>query len=427
MVVDAEAAASIAIGRGVESPDVAPVVIGEEEGDVVRDAHPLVVVVLYFLIECPELRRLARVLLRLFGDDPSLVGDDALEERDRGALGHRFVAVTSHSHRHDVLARAHAAHSAAPELPQHRIVGLVVPVAFSVLSPFGLRARQRLVVGRAHHDAVLVGESWAQRVVVGECVAPHGGPEVVALHAQHELEDLLVELRVEPPERVACPARESRRLIVDEDSAVLHDGLPIGVSTGKHVQRGLPAHRYVGPVVPRRHADLFGEVVDTEDRPALVAPGDDECLIDARLRLRHDLNDERLPASGEVACIQFSVADESIDERALPDRPDDDRELRVRRGIDRERRLHARDTADVGSKVARGAHDSGVVSRTDEQGCGTAAGGERKSSRRGVRRDIPAVVCVRRPLAGERDSLPSEQGEDEDPYAHHRQDHILIL
>ena len=107
VIVDAEPARPVSVRRGRQAANVAPVVVGEEQRDVVGHAHALVVVVLHFLIERPELRRLRRILLRHVGDDLPLVGDDLLEQIDvaLAVRRHRHVAVAAHADRDDVLAR----------------------------------------------------------------------------------------------------------------------------------------------------------------------------------------------------------------------------------------------------------------------------------------------------------------------------------
>ena len=75
-------------------------------------------------------------------------------------------------------------------------------------------------------------------IVLVEGVAPHRRPEVVALQAQDQLEDVLVELVIEAAELLARPAAERRRLVVDEDAAVLHRrARPANVRARLHVQR----------------------------------------------------------------------------------------------------------------------------------------------------------------------------------------------
>ena len=78
--------------------------------------------------------------------------------------------------------------------------------------PFLLGAQHGLVVRGAHDDAVFVGELRVERIVLVEGVAPHGGPEIVALEPQDQLEDLHIEVvivsrqtsRLTQPERAGA-------------------------------------------------------------------------------------------------------------------------------------------------------------------------------------------------------------------------------
>ena len=64
--------------------------------------------------------------------------------------------------------------------------------------------------------------------------------------------------------------------------------------------------RHVGPPVPGRDADLLREIVDAEDRPALVAAGDDEDARRRPARAARRLDDARPPSGrgsrGRRAC-----------------------------------------------------------------------------------------------------------------------------
>ena len=68
-----------------------------------------------------------------------------------------------------------------------------------------MRPHERLVVRRAHHDAVLVGQLAVQGIVFVERAVPHRRPQVVAAQSQDELEDLLVERVVVAAEALLRP------------------------------------------------------------------------------------------------------------------------------------------------------------------------------------------------------------------------------
>ena len=310
---------------------------------------------------------------------------DALEESDVAARRHWLVAVAAHADRDDALVRSHVANAVRPERAQRRIVALIVPFAFAIALPFLLRAHHRLVVRRAHHDPVVVGQLRVGFVVVVERVAPHRGPEIVALETQDQLEHLRVELVVDAAELFLGPAGERGRFVVEEDPAVLHRRLAIAVGTRQHVQRRLVAHRNVGPPRPRRHSDRRRHVVQPIDRPALVASRDDQSVIDPLGRVFDNLNEECLPPPRHVRDVQRAVVHESVDERIVPQRSGHDHGARLWRNhrIDRDdgRPGAAGDATQVGRQVLRRALHSDEIGRTHNEPSRVACGDERESSR----------------------------------------------
>ena len=161
-----------------------------------------------------------------------------------------------------------------------------------------------------------------QRIVIGKGVAPHGGPQIVALHAKDQLEHLLVDEVVHAAELLACPAGERRRFVVDEDAAVLHGGLALGVHAGRDEQLRLMRRRHVGPPVPGRYADLRRHVVHTVDRAALVAAGNHERAVHPGHGLLDRLHDERFPLSGDRRRVDLLLARQPVDDWAFAQRAD---------------------------------------------------------------------------------------------------------
>ena len=78
VIVDAVAALTLRAGRR-QPANLSPVVVREQQDDVVRDFHAAIVVVLHFLVERPDLRRSLGRLAGDCSDDATLVGDDGLE------------------------------------------------------------------------------------------------------------------------------------------------------------------------------------------------------------------------------------------------------------------------------------------------------------------------------------------------------------
>ncbi len=92
---------------------------------------------------------------------------------------------------------------------------------------------------------------------------------------------------------------------------------------GSHEERVALANGHVRPPVPGRDADLLRDVVDPEDRPALVAAGDDQRARDAGPGARDDLDDRRLPAALDLPDVELAGADETVDLAAPAERAHD--------------------------------------------------------------------------------------------------------
>src|SRR6185437_12723288 len=126
MIVNAVAACAMSSERR-QAPQIPPVIVAEEQGHIVRHSHPAVIVILDLLVERPDLRGFGRRPTRHFLDDPALVRDDALEQRDRRPLRHWLVAIAAHADRDDALVMIHALDTLAPESTQPHGITRVVP------------------------------------------------------------------------------------------------------------------------------------------------------------------------------------------------------------------------------------------------------------------------------------------------------------
>ena len=110
--------------------------------------------------------------------------------------------------------------------------------------------------------------------------APHCRPHEVAFEAEYQLENLCVEVvaAVIGSESVFHPCGKARCLVVKEDAAVAHGRLPVGVHTFINIYARVAFYGRVGPVVPRRHADLARQLVYSVDCSAPVASGDNHLV-----------------------------------------------------------------------------------------------------------------------------------------------------
>ncbi len=113
--------------------------------------------------------------------------------------------------------------------------------------------------------------------------------------------------------------------------------------------------------------DLFGQLIDAVDRPALVAARDHQRLVDAVRRSCHRLDDE--VSHFPWIAATFSLPDDASESMngLLTESPDDDHVATRGSVALGQGRLHAalRSPTSV-LKVGRGARDAGVVSRRHE-------------------------------------------------------------
>ena len=356
---------------------------------------PVLVISLHLFIERPELRDGGEIGIDLLADDLALVGHDLLQQGDVGALlgpGHRHVAIAAHADGDDALVVLVALDAFFPELAQHLGVLRVIPGACAVALPFLLGAQHRLVMRGAHHDAVLVGDLGIERIVFVEGVVPHGRPEIIALQAEDQLEDLFVELVVVGAELLLHPAAERRRFVVQEDAAILDRGLAFAVLAGLHEQGVLVDHGNVGPPIPGRNADLFGEIVDAVDGAALVAARDHQRAGDTGQRPVHHLDQERFPFAGYARGIDLALANQAIDQRALADGAGDHGVRAEPFVIVHRRRSGTGDASNIRHKIAGGTDDARVVAGIDIDRRGYFGLYQGKAAARVHRLDVPGLA-----------------------------------
>ena len=195
---------------------------------------------------------------------------------------HGSVAVAAHAYRYDVFIVLGALHAFAEEAVDHLLVLGIVPcsVFVAVACPLLVVARHGLVVGCSHDYAHLVGRPAVLWVVGVERPSPHCRPHEVAFEAEYQLENLCVEVvaAVIGAESVFHPCGKARRLVVQEDAAVAHGRLPVGVHTFINIYARVAFYGRIGPVVPRRHADLARQLVYSVDCSAPVASGYDNLV-----------------------------------------------------------------------------------------------------------------------------------------------------
>ena len=224
-------------------------------------------------------------------------------------------------------------------------------------------------MGGAHDDAVLIGELRVERIVCGEGVIPHGGPEKVGLKAQQQFEDFCVELAVHGAERFFRPAAERGSFVVEEDAAVFDGRLGLEMAAGIDDERVMMRDAHVGPPVPGRDTDLGGEIVDAEDGAALIGAGDHQRAADAGQGTVDDRGDGGLPVAGDAGDVEFAAPYEAVDEGAVADGADEHGvSVTGFRGHVKECRLQAGDALYVRLEVAGGPNHAGPVGLVNEDG-----------------------------------------------------------
>ncbi len=131
------------------------------------------------------------------------------------------------------------------------------------------------MVGSAHNNAHFIGRFAVFRVVGIESPSPHGGPHEVSFETENEFEHLFVEavVAIVGAKGVFHPRCEARCLVVEEDAAVLYGRFSIGEIAVFDEYAVVMSHGNVGPVVPRRHANLSRQLINAIDGASAVAAG----------------------------------------------------------------------------------------------------------------------------------------------------------
>ena len=180
------------------SAHVAPVVIAEQDEHIVGHLHSLVIIVKHFFIKSPYLRSLLGRTLGHISNNLTLVLHDALHQFRIGLFAHRLIAVAAHTNRHDIIRAFHALNTFTKETVQILLVRMIVPraPALTVAGILLMVTCHRFMMGSTHHYAHFIGCFHILGIIGIESPAPHGRPHIVALQAQNQFKNLLVETMV---------------------------------------------------------------------------------------------------------------------------------------------------------------------------------------------------------------------------------------
>ena len=235
VVVDAPTTLPTAFGSGRHTTDVTPVIVADKDHHIVGNTETGIVIVLDFLVQSPYLRGLIGGFTRHFLDDFALIVDNTLHQFCVGRLTHGLVTITTHTDGHNVVGSFHALNTLTEETVKVFLVGLIVPGTplATIAGIFLMVTGHRLVVGGTHDDSHLVGQLRVLRIIGIESPTPHGWPKEVTFQTENQFEDLLVEtmIAIVGAEGVLHPGRQTRGLIIQENTTIAHTWLTIGILT----------------------------------------------------------------------------------------------------------------------------------------------------------------------------------------------------
>ena len=100
---------------------------------------------------------------------------------------------------------------------------------------------------------------------------------------------------IKASELFSCPARKSRRFIIDKYAAVFYFRCVTEISIGINKQVGFLFYRNIGPPVPGRYTQLFTQFKNAVCRTAFIVAGNYQGIVDTGVGLRNDYDLESFP------------------------------------------------------------------------------------------------------------------------------------
>ena len=314
MVVEAKSSLAFALEVASDATDVAPVVVAKQQGHVVGHREASIVVTLHFGEDGPQLRHSILTPIHLLDD-----GTLTLHHLGQGlhvvlviALSHRHIAVASHTDGDKIVVVLVALHALEEKLIHSLLVRGIIPRSHLLLplQVFAMRPHHRLMMRSAHHNAVLIGQTWAFGVILIEGRCPHGWPQVVGLQAQEQLKHVGIHLGVHASEVFRCPSAKRGPFVVDEDATILHFGRWLHKASIRPIHLVLMLHRHICPPVPGRHTYSLAYLVDAVDGASLVASSHHQTTV-------HHIDNERLPLPLHLVYIEFPLLHKPVNQAAL--------------------------------------------------------------------------------------------------------------
>jgi hypothetical protein len=151
--------------------------------------------------------------------------------------------------------------------------------------------------------------------------------------------------------------------VVEKDAAIFDGRLADGELAGFDVELGMFLGRHIGPVIPRRLAGFFREIVDTVDGAAFVGTADDQGPINPRQRLADHLCEIRFPFAPDGGDIDLVRGDQLVDDLAPADGTDDDDVALSKLGVGDDFGRLAGDVLDVIGEIVGGSEDTRPILR----------------------------------------------------------------
>src|SRR5690606_23636426 len=174
------ATATVALICRWQAADIAKVVVGPQQRNIVRHTHATLVKALHFFVQRPHLwHAFYRLVVEGFEQYLPLISNDLLQQLNIVALTHWLVFLAAHAEGKNTLQIFMPFRPLLPELINTVTVGGVLPRAFAVAVPLFVGAHHRLMMAGAHHYAHFVGQNSVLPVIIGKSVVPHRWPEKI--------------------------------------------------------------------------------------------------------------------------------------------------------------------------------------------------------------------------------------------------------
>src|SRR5690554_1087412 len=234
VVVHTEATGMVALFPVGKHSDVAEVVVGKENGDIVRHIKARFVQILYLFVQSPGLGYFSNIGVDFLSQNAALFGDNVFHRLHHffhcAVVHHGLIPIAPHTHRHNNFVVLGQFNTVGPELEQALFVGAVVPLTTTKASPLAPRSHHGLVVGSANENSVLIGPLQVKGIIPEKTLGtPHGRPKEVAPEAQDQFKDLLIEFMVETAKPLN-PGGQAWGLIIQKDAPVLNGRLTLFVN-----------------------------------------------------------------------------------------------------------------------------------------------------------------------------------------------------